>query len=49
MGHLQDFLSRLPEAHRLALRWFNDRAGADEPVSIDGLHGRIPLAGGARG
>jgi hypothetical protein len=51
MERLEDLLSRLPEPHRLALRWFADRAGAEEPWPrpIDGPGGRILLASKAKG
>lgn len=51
MESLQDLLSRLPEQHQLALKWFAERAGTDEswPKSISSPTGEILLASKAKG
>lgn len=51
MGRLQDILLRLPEQHQLALSWFAERAGNDEPwpKPIIAPGGEILLASKAKG
>lgn len=51
MESLHNLLSRLPEQHQLALQWFADRAGTDEPwpKPISGPSGEILLASKAKG
>lgn len=51
MDRLQDLLSKLPEQHQLALRWFAERAGTDEPwpKPISSPGGDILLASKAKG
>ena len=51
MESLQDLLSRLPEQHQLALRWFAERAGTDEPwpKPLSSPVGQIFLASKAKG
>lgn len=51
MESLQDILSKLPEQHQLALQWFAERAGTDEPwpKPISSPEGQILLASKAKG
>jgi hypothetical protein len=51
MERLQELLSRLTEQHQLALRWFVERAGSDEPwpKPISSPWGAILLASRAKG
>ncbi len=51
MERLQDLLARLPDQHQLALRWFVERAGTDEPwpKPLSSPWGNILLASKAKG
>ena len=51
MERLQELLSRLTEQHQLALRWFSERAGTDEPWPrpISSPWGNVLLASKAKG
>ena len=51
MESQQDVLTKLPEQHQIALRWFAERAGSDEPwpKPISGPEGDILLASKAKG